>query len=600
MEMITALACSIAAVLFALLFNFWLKSRKGTGEGIARIYAIVRGRISNFWSFQYAFLIAAVVIVTVAAGFGLGWKQAAVCFAGAVTALIPLIVSSGSFANGITASYNEALSGDARQSVRAGYRSGAVLGSWITGLCLLVMCLFFYFQKEETVISYTASFALGAAIISVILHTGGEVYSSAYSLAVPPSDFTDRSGIFIAAGSDYASSYIASAAAALLLTDIAVATSGVTSTFTSEDAAKFPLMVYACGIAGSVIGLLVSRAGIGNDLSKGSDIGCIAAGLITVGGSVYFSVEMLQSRVYAWAVASGILGGLLLMEISRAFSPDSKIFMNRYKTDRNLGKHSIVIFNFGAGMISTAFAAAILAAAVIVSYMFASYYGVALCAVGLCSVYGVFAAVTGLEIAAGSSSDILNSSNDEGLSRIADILDTVSLRNGMISRSYASISGILSAFAVFCALFCISGVQAIDMMSARVFGGIILGTAAAFVLAGLLISSVRITGRVALRDIGRNDDETGATSAIRGAAIPAAIAVGIPVVLGLFAGISSLAGFILAISVTGYMLIACFNCSGIHYANTAAQALSSLIRMIAVFSVAFLPVFMEFGGILFR
>ena len=34
--------------------------------------------------------------------------------------------------------------------------------------------------------------------------------------------------------------------------------------------------------------------------------------------------------------------------------------------------------------------------------------------------------------------------------------------------------------------------------------------------------------------------------------------------------------------------------------NTAAQALSSLIRMIAVFSVAFLPVFMEFGGILFR
>ena len=604
MEMITALACSIAAVLFALLFNFWLKSRKGSGEGIARIYAIVRGRISNFWSFQYAFLIAAVVIVTVAVGFGLGWKQAAVCFAGAATAIIPLIVSSGSFANGITASYNEALNGEIRQSVRAGYRSGAVLGSWITGLCLLVMCLFFYFMKVDTVTGYTASFALGAAIISVILHTGGEVYSSAYSLAVPPTDFTDRSGIFIAAGSDYASSYIASAAAALLLTDIAVATSGVTSTFTSEDAAKFPLMVYACGIAGSIIGLLVSRAGIGNDISRGSDIGCVAAGIITVGGSVYFSVEMLQSRVYAWAVASGILGGLILIEISRAFSPDSRIFMNRYKTDRNLGKHSAVIFNFGAGMISTAFAAVILVTAVIVSYMFASYYGVALCAVGLSSVYGVFAAVTGLEIASGSASDIISSSkenkNDEGLSRMADALDTVSVRNGMISRSYASISGTASVLAVYCALFYMSGEQSVDIMTARVFGGIILGTAAAFVLAGLLIGSVRITGRVALRDIGRNDDETGATSAIRGAVIPAAIAVGIPVVLGLLAGVSSLTGFILAISATGYMLIACFNCSGIHYANTASQALSSLIRMIAVFSVAFLPVFIKFGGILFR
>jgi K(+)-stimulated pyrophosphate-energized sodium pump len=137
-------------------------------------------------------------------------------------------------------------------------------------------------------------------------------------------------------------------------------------------------------------------------------------------------------------------------------------------------------------------------------------------------------------------------------------------------------------------------------MSLRVFGGIIAGAAAAFLLAGMLISSVRITGRVALRDIGRNDDDTGATSAIRGVVLPAVAAIALPVLIGLFAGPKALAGFVISSSVTGYLLVITTNNSGIHFENTAVQSLSSLLKAMAVFSVAFLPVFMKIGGFLFR
>jgi Na+/H+-translocating membrane pyrophosphatase len=137
-------------------------------------------------------------------------------------------------------------------------------------------------------------------------------------------------------------------------------------------------------------------------------------------------------------------------------------------------------------------------------------------------------------------------------------------------------------------------------MSLRVFGGIIAGAAAAFLLAGLLIGSVRITGRVALRDIGRNDDETGATSAIRGAVLPAVAAIALTVLIGLVAGPKSLAGFVVSSSVTGYLLIITTSNSGVHFENTAVQSLSSLLKAMAVFSVAFLPVFMKIGGFLFR
>lgn len=604
MKLLPGIICAIISIIVALVFASWLNSRKGKGEGIARIYAIVRGRIFNFWSFQYGIIIASIVIIAAGAGFGISWKHATVFAAGALAAFIPLILSSVSYASGITASYKEAREGDIRQALRAGYRTGAVSGSLITGICLLIMSIAAFSMKAGTASEYAAAFALGASILSIIVHTGGEVYSSAYALAVPARDFADRSGIFIGAGSDFVSSYITAAASAVIMSDIAVATSGVTSTFTAGSAIRFPLLVYASGIVGSVIGALMHRPGIKNDPSRGADIGCIAAGIITVAGSVYFSLDLMQSRVYAWAAASGIAAGLILAEISRIFSPDSKLFLNGYKTDKALGRYSSVIFSLGTGMVSTAISALIFIISIGISYMFASYYGVALCAVGLCSIIGSSAAITGIEIILRSASDILSSEiredSPEEISAAADILDTVSVRNGIISRSYAAIAGTVSTLAACSALFYMSGEQYIDIMSLRVFTGIIAGISAAFILTGIIIGSVRITGRVALRDIGRNDDETGATSAIRGAVIPAVIALALPVIIGLLAGIQALTGFLIASAGAGYMIITCFNCAGMHFENTAVQSLSSLIRMMAVFSLVFLPVFISAGGILFR
>ena len=183
---------------------------------------------------------------------------------------------------------------------------------------------------------------------------------------------------------------------------------------------------------------------------------------------------------------------------------------------------------------------------------------------------------------------------------MSDTLDSVSVRNLVSLRTFSSVAGVFSSFAALVAFFYISGSDVVDIMTLRVFVGIFAGSASAFLLAGMLISSVRITGRVALRDLGRNDDETGATSALRGAAIPVAVAVVLPALVGLFAGAKALAGFMIASEVTGYMIILVMNNSGMHYENTALQSLSSLLKMMAVFSVAFLPVFIRVGGFLFQ
>ena len=602
MKTTIVLICSIASVIFAFLLGSWLRGKKGTGKENARIYAVLSGRNKNFRTFQYFPVAAAVVIVAAAAGPGIGMKQSAACLAGALTVLVPLAAGSFSLSDGVTAAYNEAVNGDIKQSLRAGYRAGTVLGSWITGICLAVFCLVSYVMKTA-IADYAASFALGAVLCSMVVHTGGEVYSSAYSLAVPSKDFTDRTGSYMAAGADFAGSYVVAAASAVLLSDVAVATSGVTSTFTARTAELFPLMVYAAGIAGTVIGTFIQRAGTGKDYSRGTGACCIAAGIITAAASFWFSMDMMQTRVYAWAVTAGIAAGLILSSVSRLFSSDSIIFMNGYKTDRSLGKYSSVVFNLGSGMVSTAIYTVIVIAAVAVSYMFASYYGVALCAVGMCAILGSASSIVGLTAVSGSVSDIIVSRNrkeDEALKTVSDTLYTVSARSLISGKTYAAVTGSAATLAVFCAFFYTAGAESIDIMSLRVFGGIISGAAAAFLLAGMLISSVRITGRVALRDIGRNDDETGATSAIRGAVLPAVVAIALPVLIGLFAGPKALAGFVISSAVTGYLLVVTTNNSGIHLENTAVQSMSSLLKAMAVFSVAFLPVFMKIGGFLFR
>lgn len=601
MYKILSLVCILAALLTALFLTSWVKSKRGTGEETARLYGIIKSRNSNFWGFHYIPVIAFLLLAVLASGIGTGWLNAAACFAGGIITFASVYAGSLVYVSGSVSSHNAAVSSDIRTSIKASYRTGAVLGLCISALVTAVLLAVFQFMKTASVMSLAGSFAMGASVAAVLLHTGGDVYSSAYSLAVPSGDFTDRSGFFTGAGSDIAESYILSAAAVIMLADLAVASSGVTSTFTNGAAARFVMIVFASGIAGSIAGIMMQRAGIGNDPSRGADIGLIAAALISTAISAYFSNQMLQSVVYALAAGTGMLAAIILAEISRFFSADSRIFKGAGK---NLGRHSVVIFNMGTGFFTTAATGIIILAAIVVSFNLANFYGVALCAAGMTSLTAASSAVTGLSVISAQTSEIISSSSEGGdedteMDKMSDATAIVADRTGIMSKTYRTVAGSLSAMAVFSAFAMSSQVDSIDIMALRVFAGIIVGICSAFVLTGTIIGSVHVTGRIARRDMGRSDDETGSTSSLRGAALPAVISIALPTLIGLLFGPATLAGFLIAVIATGFFIITGFNNSGRHFENTAIQSLASVIKMMTAFSVAFLPVFIKIGGFLF-
>ena len=191
---------------------------------------------------------------------GTGWYNAAAYAIGAVISFAAVLTGSSlSYISGSCASANLADQNDLALSLKSSYRAGVILGTVISAAGLIVLCCLFLTKRGQRLHGLCYSSGTWCFNYFLILHSGGRVYSSSYSLAEQDNDFVDASGLIYASGADFMESYVISAASVIMMADLAVATSGITSTFTSDAAAKFPLIIYAVGLVASVIGTLFFR-----------------------------------------------------------------------------------------------------------------------------------------------------------------------------------------------------------------------------------------------------------------------------------------------------------------------------------------------------
>ena len=143
MYKILSLVCILAALLTALFLTSWVKSKRGTGEETARLYGIIKSRNSNFWGFHYIPVIAFLLLAVLASGLGTGWLNAAACLAGGIITFASVYAGSLVYVSGSVSSHNAAVSSDSRTSIKASYRTGAVLGLCISALVTAVLLAVF-------------------------------------------------------------------------------------------------------------------------------------------------------------------------------------------------------------------------------------------------------------------------------------------------------------------------------------------------------------------------------------------------------------------------------------------------------------------------
>jgi K(+)-stimulated pyrophosphate-energized sodium pump len=595
---VITLVCALLGLFVCVIIEAWVRSRIINSDTASDTAVKIHDRSAKFWSTQYIPLILTTVITAVVIGLTIRRICAAAYIIGAVVSLVSVLLGTGAFRSGNTAAASQAADKNLRNALRTDYRSATVMGLLPACLGLLAIGSVYTLLEPETIVTASGCLALGASTTAIFVRLSGAVYSGASNVAAGSSDYADYSGIFAANGADWAETYLLAAASAALLAEVGVNTSGVTSTFTLSTAAKFPLIIYAAGILASIIGTLFFRTNIMRSPSRGLTVGNILSGLIVAGITAYFSNSMLQSYVYAWCVALGIAAGLIIAEISKLYTSDSKIFRGQAQSERSIRNGQAVITSMSKGMISVILPVVFITAAVVLSYNFASYYGIALSAAGLASIACINSTLRGYSINTRSTSEIIGTAVDEDMTSFSDILYSTSVRAEIAGKSYSAVSATLIAFALVTAFAYISGMSSADIISIPVLSGAILGVAMVFVYTGLLLESVSITARV-IREKYNYSEDSSAVYSLRGVIIPCILSLIVPFGIGFLGGVNALAGFLMSFCVTGTALVFVFNNSGRYFENTASETLSTVIKLTLVISVVFVPVFTKVGSLFF-
>lgn len=595
---IVALICTLTGLLTAISLEAWLRRHIVKNDTSAETYAEVRNRYSEFWSTQYIPLLSMLALAGAALFIFVGHAAAAVFLAGAVLCFVSVRLASVTVITGSTASSSFALNGDIRNSLRAAYRSAAVIGLGVTSFAFIGLALMAFFFDTKELVSLVASFALGASIVSLCIGASGNAYSGAYSLTVKSNDFTDYTGMAIGSGADNIETYILSFCAAVLLAKVGVAVSGVTSTFTAASAIRYPMIIFAAGIVSSVLAIMIYRGRIVRDPAAGLTAGNIVGALIITLIAFYFSMELLESYVYSMCIAAGLAAALLSGETSRLYSADGTIFRKHVPDVRKIGTGQTMLYSLSIGMTSVVIPALLTTVAMVVSYKLANYYGIALAAVGINSMAAANSAVRVFSINTASASEIASASDPDAESPCpADVLLTASVRSDSTGKTYSAVSACMTLVALFMALSVTVHMESTNILNISAFTGMIIGAVSVFACTGLVIRSIRLTSQVLRKRLGDPDAPGKRINALRGLAPVYLASILVPLIAGAAGGVDGLIAFASTAAVTGMCVIFAFNNSGRFFDRIATETLGTVIKLMVAVILVFAPFFIEFSGL---
>ncbi len=594
---LAAVICALFGLFVAVSLAAWLRKHTVKSKSNTYLYEDMRGRDSEFWKFQYLPLVSMLVVAGGAVWLAEDVRHAAVFLAGALLCYAAVLLASKTTTAGYVSSSSLAVSGNVRDSLKASYRSAAVAGLGVICCTLLGLCVLFVIFNTSQLIDYISSFTLGVAVVSLCLALSGNVYAISNSIVSGRDDSTYYTGMSIGIVSDYTQTYVLSACAALLLAGVGVDTSGITSTFTVASAAVYPLIILATGTASSALAVLSYRARVNKDPASGITAGNFVAAIITGAVSLYFSLRILQSYLYAFCVIAGIVSVLVPGEMLKSYSADGSIFKKYVPGAKSVGTSQSMIYSLSAGMISVIIPSVVTMAAMVVSYYFANYYGIALAAAGINSMAAVNSVAGMFTVNAANASDAAYAADPEVESPSpADVLLTASVRSSVTGRTYQAVSTTVTLIAVFAAVSIATGEHNKGLLNPAVFVGFFTGTILVFVLAGLIIRAVRLTGTV-LRKTLDDPEEDVYIKSLRGLAPVYVVAIAVPLAIGFIAGVSGLIAFIFTASITGVCLIYTFNNSGKYFDRMAVGTLGTVIKFMAALALVLAPFFMNHGGL---